>query len=93
MTEGYVIELVRQMLVLLLTLAGPMLAGALIVGTTVSIVQAATSIQEQSITFFPKVLLAVGSVTVGGPWALDKLVEYATMMFREIGQMGPGHLG
>ena len=93
MTEGYVIELVRQMLVLLLTLAGPMLAGALIVGTTVSILQAATSIQEQSITFFPKVLLAVGSITVGGPWALDKLVEYATTMFRELGQMGPGHLG
>lgn len=93
MTEGYVIELVRQMLILLLTLAGPMLLGALIVGTTVSILQAATSIQEQSITFFPKVLLAVGSVTVGGPWALDKLVAYAVTMFRELALLGPGHVG
>lgn len=93
MTEGYVIELVRQMLVLLLTLAGPMLMGALLVGTTVSIIQAATSIQEQSITFFPKVLLAVGSITVGGPWALDKLVDYAGSMFRELASLGPGHLG
>ena len=93
MSEGYVIDLVRQLLILALTLAGPMLMGALIVGTAVSILQAATSIQEQSLTFFPKVLLAVGSVILGGPWALDKLVTYTVTMFREIASMGPGHLG
>lgn len=93
MSEGYAIELVRQLLILALTLAGPMLMGALIVGTAVSILQAATSIQEQSLTFFPKVLLAVGSVILGGPWALDKLITYAIAMFREIAVMGPGHMG
>lgn len=93
MSEGYAIELVRQLLILALTLAGPMLMGALIVGTAVSILQAATSIQEQSLTFFPKVLLAVGSVILGGPWALDKLIAYTVAMFQEIATLSPGHMG
>ena len=93
MSEGYVIELVRQMLMLLMTIAGPILLGALIVGTTVSILQAATSIQEQSITFFPKVLLAIGSIIVGGPWALDQLIAFTTSMFEQVGLLGPRTLG
>jgi flagellar biosynthetic protein FliQ len=91
--EGYVIELVRQMLMLVITVAGPVLIGALIVGVTVSIVQAATSIQEQSLTFLPKAMLAIGAVGIGGPWAIDQLVAFTSTMLREVARLSPGALG
>lgn len=84
MPLGLVLDMARDALVLALTLAGPLLAVALIVGLVVSVLQAVTSIQEQTLTFVPK-LLAVGVVfLVLLSWMLQLMARYTTELFRSL---------
>jgi len=67
-----------------LKVSGPFLVAGLVVGLLVSIFQAATQIQEVTLTFVPK-MLAVGVViVVAGPWMLDQLVLYTAELYRSI---------
>ncbi len=66
----------QQGLMLLLTVAAPMLLTVLVVGLVVSIFQAATQINEATLSFVPKLLAAVAVMAVAGPWMLNTLVEY-----------------
>ena len=60
----------------LLSVAAPVLLAVLVVGILVSIFQAATQINEATLTFVPKLLAAVAVLGVAGPWMLTSLVEY-----------------
>ena len=74
-------DLVRESLILMLTLSAPILLAALVIGLTVSIVQAATQIQEQTLSFVPKIL-GMGLITAAAtPWLGKMIVAYATRMF------------
>ena len=66
----------QQALYTLLTVAAPVLLAVLVVGILVSIFQAATQINEATLTFVPKLLAAVAVMGVAGPWMLTSLVEY-----------------
>lgn len=66
----------QQGLTLLLMVAAPMLLTVLVVGLVVSIFQAATQINEVTLSFVPKMVAAVAVLTVAGPWMLSTLVEY-----------------
>jgi flagellar biosynthetic protein FliQ len=77
-------DLVRHTLVLALIVSTPMLAIGLIVGIIVSLFQAITQIQEQTLTFVPKIVAMVASAILLFPWMGHYLVQYATLMF------GPG---
>lgn len=84
MTPALAIELIRHAVVLSLIVAGPLLLTALIVGVTVSLVQAITQLQEQTLTFIPK-LLAVGLVLVVSlPWLMIKLTEFLVSVLRSL---------
>jgi flagellar biosynthetic protein FliQ len=75
------LRVTQETLRTVLLIAGPVLAASLLVGLAVSLVQAATQIQEQTLTFVPK-LLAVGlTLAVFGPWMLRTLVEFARQLF------------
>ncbi|WP_432799470.1 flagellar biosynthesis protein FliQ [Poriferisphaera sp. WC338] len=75
------IDMVRETFVLMLLLSLPILAAALVVGLTISILQAVTQIQEQTLTFVPKIL-GMGIVAVlAMPWLVMKIMEFATRMF------------
>lgn len=74
-------ELVRQTLILTLIIASPMLVIGLVVGITLSLVQAVTQIQEQTLTFIPKITSMIVAAIVLMPWIEQHLVEYATAMF------------
>ena len=76
MDAQQVFTLGQQGLVLLLTVAAPLLVTVLVVGLVVSIVQAATQIHEQTLSFVPKIVAAVAVLAVAGPWMLTTLVEY-----------------
>lgn len=93
MTEGLVLDLVRQLLVLVCELAGPVIFGGLVLGVLVGILQAATQIQEQTLTFLPKLGLAIGTVLIGGSWALERMVRFAVSMLQEIAQLGAKGMG
>ena len=89
MPLGLVLDLARNALMLALLLAGPLLGVALIVGLLVSVLQAVTSIQEQTLSFVPK-LFAVGAVFLFLlSWMLQQLMRYTTELFRSL----PGLVG
>ena len=74
-------DLIRNTLVLALIVSTPMLAIGLIVGVLVSLFQAVTQIQEQTLTFVPKIVAMVAAVILLFPWMGHYLVNYASEMF------------
>ena len=66
----------QQGLTLLLMVGAPLLLTVLVVGLVVSIFQAATQINEVTLSFVPKMVAAVVTLTIAGPWMLSTLVEY-----------------
>lgn len=82
MTLEQATDLLRQTLVLTLLLASPMLIMGMLVGVLVSLFQAVTQIQEQTLTFIPKITAMFLSAVVVLPWLGHRLLEYAGEMFR-----------
>ncbi|MFO1336640.1 MAG: flagellar biosynthesis protein FliQ [Burkholderiaceae bacterium] len=74
----------QQGLIMLLTVSAPMLVVILVVGVLVSIFQAATQINEATLSFVPKLLAAVAVCAVAGPWMLSTLVDYLRSMLLAI---------
>lgn len=68
----------REMLLITLKIAAPILAAGVLVGLVVSIVQAVTSIQDQTITFVPKIVVMIIVAALLLPWITTKLVDYAS---------------
>lgn len=80
----YFIGLAKQTLFLTLILTGPPVIAAMIVGLTISILQATTQIQEQTLTFVPKLFTVVAVLALGGPWMLAQLVSFTTAIYESI---------
>jgi flagellar biosynthetic protein FliQ len=76
MDTDTVVSLATQAMSLALKLSIPLLGVGLIVGVLISIIQAVTSIQEQTLSFIPKVLAMAVVLVVGGPWMLNQLLSY-----------------
>ena len=84
MNQDTVINLATQAMMLALKIAGPILLLGLIVGLLVSIFQAVTSIQEQSLSFIPKIVGVAVLIVVLGPWMLGQIVSYAQNLYLSI---------
>ena len=78
------VDLIRNATYLSLVVGAPVLAVSIIVGLTISILQAITQIQEQTISMIPKIVLMALTMLIVLPWAIQRLVEYATVLFDEI---------
>jgi flagellar biosynthetic protein FliQ len=76
MDAQQVLTLGQQGLTMLLLVAAPVLGVVLVVGLVVSIFQAATQINEATLSFVPKIIAAVITLAIAGPWMLTTLVEY-----------------
>jgi len=87
MDQNTVINLASQAMTLALKLGGPMLLVGLVVGLVVSIFQAVTSIQEQTLTFIPKIVGIGLIIVVLGPWMLQQITSYTTDLFNAIPTM------
>ncbi len=74
-------DLVRSTLVLALLVSAPMLLIGLTVGIVVSLLQAVTQIQEQTLSFIPKIVAMVGSAILLMPWISHRLIEYSQAIF------------
>lgn len=77
MTETALIALGRDALLTVLLVAGPMIGLGLLVGLVISIFQATTQIQEQTLTFVPKIVAVLVAGVIFGPWMLRNLVEFS----------------
>ena len=84
MTLGAAASLARDGVLQLLIIAGPILGVSVIVGLVISILQATTSIQEQTLTFVPKILALLGLLFLLGPWLGGSMVEFTRRLFTAI---------
>ena len=84
MEVAAVMDIGRQALLMVILISAPMLGLGLLVGLTVGVLQAATSVNEMTLTFVPK-LIAVGiGIAFFGPWMINTLIEFAKSMFGKI---------
>lgn len=84
MTPGTVMEIGRQAIEATLVLSAPLLLAALLVGLIVSIFQAATQINEQTLSFIPKLVVVFLVLLLAGPWMLSYLTEYFQRLYGSI---------
>ncbi|NTV91275.1 MAG: flagellar biosynthesis protein FliQ [Clostridiales bacterium] len=84
MDQGTIVNIAQRALLMVLYLSAPMLLLSLIVGLAVSIFQATTQIQEQTLSFIPKIIAVVVAVAVFGSWMLTMLMEYTTGLYSSI---------
>jgi len=81
-----VLNLAQQALWITTLVSAPLLGAALVVGLVVSIFQAATQINEQTLSFIPKLIAIFVALVVCGPWMLSLLVDYMQRLFMSIPQ-------
>jgi flagellar biosynthetic protein FliQ len=84
MSHALVVDLARNAIMLALLVAGPMLVVALLVGLTVSVLQAVTQIQEQTLAFLPKLIGVAAVFLLALPWIIQLMVKYTTELFRSL---------
>lgn len=89
MTPESVMSMGRQAMEVTLMVAAPMLLVALIIGLIVSIFQAATQINEQTLSFIPKLVGIFAALVIAGPWMLSIMLDYMRQLFVGI----PGMIG
>ncbi len=81
MSSEFVISLAEKAVYTVLIICGPLLLLALVIGLIVSIFQATTQIQEQTLAFIPKIVAVLVGLIFFGPWMLSTLVSYAKDIF------------
>ncbi|CDH44524.1 flagellar biosynthesis protein FliQ [Candidatus Contendibacter odensensis] len=87
MTPETVITLGQRALELATLLSAPVLLASLVVGVLISLFQAATQINEMTLSFVPKLLVVVLILLLAGPWMLELLVDFTRNLFKEIPNM------
>ena len=84
MNPQSVITLGQQALTVMLLIAAPMLVAALVVGLVVSVLQAATQINEMTLSFIPKLLAMLAALVIAGPWMITVYVDYVRRLYESI---------
>jgi flagellar biosynthetic protein FliQ len=88
-TPEAIVGLVQQALEVTLLISAPLLLAALITGLVVSVFQAATQINEMTLSFIPKLLAIFAALVLAGPWMLNVIVDFTRRLFSAI----PGLIG
>lgn len=85
MNEGVALSLAGEALWITLLVGGPILGISLVVGIVVSILQAVTQVNEQTLTFVPKLVGVFVGLLIFGPWMLETLVGFSATLFTGMG--------
>ena len=88
MEVNQAIEIGRELMIAALLLSAPVVIVSLVVGLLISIAQTVTSIQEQTLTFAPRIVAVVGIVIFLTPWYLDTLKTFTVRMFERMAEVG-----
>lgn len=84
MTEQTVIDIAGKAIMVSMKIAAPALISTLVVGLLVSIVQAATQINEQTLTFIPKIIILSLTLALAGPWILQTMMNFTIEIINTI---------
>lgn len=86
MSAETVIKVAEEAIKVILLTSGPLLLVALVTGLLVSIFQATTQIQEQTLAFVPKIIAVLIAIILFGPWMLTKMTSYTKDIFENLGR-------
>ena len=84
MTEGAALDIGRNALIVAMMLSMPILAAGLVVGLTISVLQAVTQVQEMTLSYVPKIIAVMIVLAVFGGWMLNKIVTFTVQTFSNI---------
>ncbi|WP_422667540.1 flagellar biosynthesis protein FliQ [Buchnera aphidicola] len=84
MTSEHIMLIFHEAMKVTLMIASPLLLAALISGLIISILQAATQVNEQTLSFIPKILSVIGMMSILGPWMLNVMIDYMHNLFNTI---------
>lgn len=84
MTPDSAVELAREAIILTLLVGAPVMLAAVVVGLAISILQAVTQVQDQTLSFVPKIVVMFLVLLYTLPWALTRMVEYSTELFQNM---------
>jgi flagellar biosynthetic protein FliQ len=84
MTADGVLLILRESLLLILLLSAPVMAVTMVIGLVVSLLQATTQIQEQTLSYVPKLVAAFLTLAITGPWILEHAVHFSAELFATI---------
>lgn len=87
MNQDTVVNLASQAITLALSVAGPLLLASLLIGLVISVFQAVTQIQEQTLSLIPKIVGIVLVIVLLGPWMVNKMVTYTANLYGSIPSM------
>ena len=87
MDQDTIVNLATQAMALALKVAGPMLLTGLVIGLVVSILQSVTQIQEQSLSYIPKIVGVAVLIVLLGPWMMDQVISYVQNLYTSIPQL------
>lgn len=87
MTEDIVIEIFREAIMLMFKLALPVLLVAMIVGLVIAILQAATQVHEQTLTFAPKAVAVGLTLFFLGPWMMEECIDFISFIAEKMSQI------
>jgi len=88
-TQHLAIDITRDALLMTIIISAPMLGIGLIVGLFISVIQTTTSIQEQTLTFVPKLLAILFAVSAFGPWMIRMMCEYMVLLLDRMATIAP----
>lgn len=88
MSEQYIVYLFREAFYTTLLVSAPVLVVSLVVGLVISVFQAATSIQEFTITFVPKLIAVAVVLVLTLPWMMDLMISFTVNLFHQIPTLG-----
>jgi len=89
MTEAYVLTLAREAGEIALIIAGPILITSLVIGSLVSLIQAATQISEITLTFVPKIIAVLVIIAVFGSWMMQRLLLFTSDLINDLPNLVP----
>ena len=84
MNDDFFLEIINQAIKVTLMLSAPMLIGALVIGIAVSLFQAVTQINEQTLSFIPKILIIAGALVLASPWMMETMTSFTKELFIRI---------
>lgn len=89
-TETYILGITSKALYLILLVSAPMLISGLVVGLIISVFQATTQIQEQTLSFVPKIIVTFVALILAGPWIGSTIGTFAVQLFKDIPRLTGG---
>ena len=84
MSTGFIVNLLRSSILQTLSIAAPVLITSLLIGLTISIFQAVTSIQDQTLTFVPKIVAILTIIGIFGSWMMNSMANFTTNLLNMI---------